>query len=112
MLERLKRIFYRSMSSGEIDYKTVKQMINEDPETILLDVRSKQEYDEGHLPYSTFLSLYDIEKQAQKVLPNKSQTIIVYCSSGSRSKNAQEILENMGYSNVYNLKGGLDSIEN
>ena len=47
-----------------------------------------------------------------KILPNKQQTIITYCSSGSRSKEAQERLENMGYENVYNLKGGLDAIDN
>lgn len=110
MLERLKKIFYRSMKNSEINYKTAKEMIEKNPNTVLLDVRSKQEYEEGHLPASTFLCLYDIEKQARDKLTNKTQNIIVYCSSGHRSKEAQEILESMGYENVYNLKGGIDSI--
>ena len=110
MLERIKRIFYRSMDNKEINYCQAKSMIAKDSNIILLDVRSKQEYGEGHLSGSVPLCLYDICKQADQVLPNKGQPIITYCSSGSRSKEAQEMLENMGYENVYNLKGGLDNI--
>lgn len=112
MLERIRRIFYRSMASHEVNYCQAKKMLTQDPNAILLDVRSKQEYEEGHLSGSVPLCLYDICKQANQVLPNKEQIIITYCSSGSRSKEAQEILETMGYENVYNLKGGLDSINN
>ena len=110
MLERLKRFLYRSMTNNEIDYETAEKMMAKNPETVLVDVRSKQEYGEGHLPGSVSLCLYDLDNQAQKVLPNKMQNIIVYCSSANSSKDAQEILETMGYKNVYNLKGGLDGI--
>lgn len=112
MLERIRRIFYRSMSSREVNYCQAKQMLTQDPNAILLDVRSKQEYEEGHLSGSVPLCLYDICKQVNQVLPNKEQIIITYCSSGNRSKEAQEMLEAMGYENVYNLKGGLDNINN
>ena len=112
MLERFKKFLYRGMTNKEINYKATEKMITENPATALVDVRSKQEYEEGHLKGSISLSLYDIKKQAQHVLPDKKQIIIVYCSSGSRSKEAQDILETMGYEKVYNLKGGLDSIEN
>lgn len=112
MLERIKRIFYRSMGSKEVNYCQAKQMLIQNPSAILLDVRSKQEYEEGHLSGSIPLCLYDIDKQANQILPDKEQTIITCCSSGSRSKEAQEILETMGYENVYNLKGGLDDINN
>lgn len=110
MLERLKKFLYRSMTNNEISYKTVQEMMSKNPETALIDVRSKQEYDEGHLPGSKLICLYDLEKEATNILQNKKQNIIVYCSSGNRSKEAQEILETMGYENVYNLKGGLDGI--
>lgn len=112
MLERIKRIFYRNMNNKEISYQIAKQMISQNSNTIFLDVRSKQEYEEGHLSGSIPLCLYDIEEQAQNMLKDKKQTIITYCSSGARSKEAQEILETMGYENVYNLKGGLDNIDN
>jgi phage shock protein E len=112
MLERIKKIFYRSMSNKEINYCQAKKMLTQNQNVILLDVRSKQEYEEGHLSGSVPLCLYDIEKQADQVIPNKEQIIITYCSSGSRSKEAQEVLETMGYENVYNLKGGLEEINN
>lgn len=105
MLERLKKFLYRSMTNNEVSYQTAKKMITQNPKAVLVDVRSKQEYEEGHLPGSILLCLYDLDKQAQNVLQDKTQTIIVYCSSGNRSKEAQEILETMGYENVYNLKG-------
>ena len=43
-------------------------------------------------------------------MPDKNRTILVYCESGNRSKEAQSILEQLGYKEVYNLKGGLDNI--
>lgn len=110
MLERLKKAFFRSIQNSEINYKKVKQIISKNSDTILLDVRSKQEYDEGHLPGSTLLCLYDLNKQAGNILPDKQTTIIVYCTSGNRSKEAQKILEEMGYENVYNLEGGLQAL--
>ena len=110
MLKMIKKILNRSMNNKEISYQTAKQIINENQDTILLDVRSKQEYEEGHLPGSVSLCLYDIEEKAPNLLTDKKQTIITYCSSGGRSKEAQEMLEAMGYENVYSLKGGLDSL--
>lgn len=99
------------MTNNEINYKTAKQIIKNNRDTILLDVRSKQEYEEGHLPGSMLICLYDLEEKAPTMLLDKTQIIICYCSSGNRSKQAQEVLEKMGYQNVYNLKGGLDDIE-
>lgn len=98
------------MANKEINYEELKQMMKQNPYSVLLDVRSKQEYEEGHLAGSISLCLYDLKENAPKVIKDKTQTIIVYCSSGSRSKEAQKELETMGYENVYNLKGGLDSI--
>ncbi len=111
MLERLKKFWNRSMANKEVSYQEAKKIIEKDRNTILLDVRSKQEYEEGHLLGSKNLDLYDIKKQIRKEFPDRTQTMIVYCSSGHRSREAQEILEAMGYENIYNLKGGLDNIE-
>ena len=76
----------------------------------LIDVRSSQEYEEGHLDGALNIPVYQIDKEIEKFVDNKEDTIILYCSSGYRSKEAKDILENLGYENVYNLKGGLDRI--
>ena len=109
MLERIKRIFNRHINEKEVNYKTVREMLKKE-NAVLIDVRSHQEYEEGHLIGAILLPLYNIENEILNLVPNKNTTIIVYCTSGIRSKEAGEILEMLGYENVYSLKGGLNSI--
>lgn len=97
------------MNQKEINYKTAQKMLQKE-NSVLLDVRSHQEYEEGHLAGAICVSVYDLNDQILRVIPNKQATIIAYCTSGSRSAEAQEILEQLGYENVYNLKGGLENI--
>ncbi len=109
MLDKLKKILYRHINTKEINYKALQTMLKQ-KDVVLIDVRSKQEYEEGHLIGAICISLYEIKKEISKIVPNKQTSIIVYCSSGTRSKQAQELLEQLGYENVYNLKGGLNNI--
>ena len=109
MLERIKRIFNRHINEKEVNYKTVQEMLKKE-NAVLIDVRSHQEYEEGHLIGAILLPLYTIENEILKTVPNKQTTIILYCASGIRSKEAGEILEMLGYENVYSLKGGLNAI--
>ena len=109
MIRFLRRIWYRSASNKDISYKELKKFIK-NKEIYLIDVRSGQEYEEGHLDGALNIPLYNIEKDIEKNIKNKDDTIILYCSSGSRSKKAKEILEKLGYGEVYNLKEGIDKI--
>jgi len=78
------------------------------PAVICVDVRTKQEYDTGHIPGAILLPDSSVKTQAPYVLPDKNAIIIVYCKGGSRSHTAACDLITMGYTNVYNL-GGIDS---
>lgn len=109
MIKFLRRIWYRSASNKDISYEELKKIIK-NKEIYLIDVRSGQEYEEGHLDGALNIPLYNIEKDIEKNIENKENIIILYCSSGSRSKKAKEILERLGYSEVYNLKEGIDKI--
>lgn len=100
----------RDYKTNEIDYENAKVILKNDKEAILLDVRSPQEYKEGHLEGSINIPLYDLSKKSENTIKNKECTIIVYCQSGNRSKKAIDILSNKGYENLYNIKGGLDNI--
>ena len=73
----------------------------------IIDVRSKQEYEEGHLNGAILIPEYEIKEKIKNIVENKNEKILVYCSSGIRSKQAQEELINLGYKNVYNLKDGI-----
>lgn len=70
---------------------------------IIIDVRSSEEYDTGHIKDSINIPVDNIST----VNYEKEQVIIVYCASGIRSATAAEELIDLGYTNVYNLDGGL-----
>jgi len=74
---------------------------------ILLDVRSLEAFNQGHIPNA--LSLPDGEIiRAGDVLPGREQTILVYCQGGSRSKAAANRLLEMGYTHVFDFGGIAD----
>ena len=74
---------------------------------VLVDARSPQEYREGHLDGAISIPDYQIRRTVIRLIENKEQLIVVYCSTGHRSQEAQRILENMGYNNVYNVYEGV-----
>ena len=74
------------------------------PGAVLLDVRTPQEYGEGHIPGSKNVPLQAIDKVVN-VVQNKDTALYVYCLSGGRSSQATGILKRMGYTNVNNIGG-------
>ena len=94
----------------EIDYNELKEILKQNKDIILLDVRSMQEFCEGHLNYAINIPLYELQNSINKKIIDKGRVIIVYCQSGIRSKKAIRILYKNGYKNLYHLKGGLDEI--
>jgi len=72
---------------------------------ILLDVRTQEEYDAGHIEGSTLIPLAELKDRAESELPDKAAEILVYCRSGNRSKTASEELLQMGYVNVSDMGG-------
>ncbi len=109
MIKTIRKILYRNIENNEISYKKMTEMMK-NSNIYLIDVRSSQEFDEGHLNGAINIPIYNIEKDIEKIIKNKKEIIIIYCSSGYRSKKAKEILEKLGFENVYNLKDGLNKI--
>lgn len=96
----------RNYQNGDINIEELKNKVLQG--AILVDVRSNQEYNEGHLQGAINIPEFEIEKKINKIIPKKNQLIIVYCQYGGRSKNAKNTMNKLGYTNVYNLYGGLD----
>ena len=71
---------------------------------ILVDVRTPQEYREGHIPGSENVPLQQLDK-ISSVADNKDIPLYVYCYSGGRSRQAASMLQHMGYNNVQNIGG-------
>ncbi|MCR4579719.1 MAG: rhodanese-like domain-containing protein [Treponema sp.] len=85
------------------------ELMKEDKDFILLDVRRKDEYNAGHIPGAILLTNETMtEEKALEVLPDKNQTIYVYCRSGRRSKLASQKLADYGYTKVIEIGGILD----
>ena len=75
---------------------------------IILDVRTEEEFAEGHIADAILIPDYEIAEKAESVLTDKDQQILVYCRSGRRSKNAASQLVELGYSNVKEFGGIID----
>lgn len=101
----------RTSKQNNIDYENAKTILKNDKNAILIDVRSPQEYKEGHLEESINIPLYDLERKEKELIGKKENTIILYCQSGNRSNKALEILKNKGYTKLYQIEGGLDNMK-
>ena len=75
---------------------------------IVLDVRTMEEYREGHIPGAICIPNETISGEMPEELPDKEQLILVYCRSGNRSKKASEKLVALGYTKVYEFGGIID----
>ena len=91
-----------------ITAEEAKQIMDSEEGYIILDVRTQEEYDQGHIPGAIVISHEEIAEKAEEVLTNKNQLILVYCRSGRRSKLAAEILVELGYTNIKEFGGIID----
>ena len=91
-----------------ITAEEAKQLMDTEEGYIILDVRTQEEYDEGHIPGATQISHEEIAEKAEDVLTDKDQMILVYCRSGRRSKIAAEALLELGYTNIKEFGGIID----
>ena len=82
-----------------------KEIMESGEEYILLDVRTQEEYDAGHIKGSILIPYTEIETQAPDELPDKDADILVYCRSGRRSAIAAQALADMGYTHVLDMGG-------
>ena len=84
------------------------KVIIDSEDVIILDVRTQEEYNGGHIENAVLLPVTDIKDKAGEILTDKDAKILVYCRSGNRSATASKELISMGYTNVYDF-GGISS---
>jgi rhodanese-related sulfurtransferase len=76
------------------------------PQTVLIDVREDKEWEAGHASGAEHLGKGIIERDIETKVPDKSAELILYCGGGYRSALAADVLQEMGYSNVWSMAGG------
>ena len=106
MIRKIREIFNRKLcryiNNTDITMEQLKR--KQANGAVIIDVRSPQEFAEGHIEGAILIPEYDIVSKIQGRINNKNEEIVLYCSSGIRSKRAQKKLKEMGYKNIYNLK--------
>ena len=91
----------------DLDSQEFSQKLKEDNNSVLLDIRTPQEYNQGHIPNSTLMNIYhpSFLNEVQKL--DKSKNYYLYCRSGNRSCQAGQLMIKLGFTTVYNLRSGI-----
>lgn len=94
-------------------YKTItmeegKKRIDAGTEALILDVRTQEEYDAGHIPDAVLLPIEEIRDGNLDPIPDKEQEILVYCWTGRRAEDASQILADLGYTHITCFGGFVD----
>ena len=88
-----------------ISPEEAKVLMDTQEDYVILDVRTQEEFDAGHIPGAILIPNTEIANRAEQELPDKDQLLLVYCRSGNRSKQASQILVELGYTNIREFGG-------
>jgi len=90
----------------ELNFREVKKRLDAGEKFKLVDVREDNEWARGHLPGAIHLGKGVIERDIEMAVPDKSETLVLYCGGGFRSALAADNLRKMGYQNCISMDGG------
>lgn len=96
---------FGSKKYKNINNEELQQIIKNNKDTLILDVRSLGEFRSGHIPKSKNIPVQELSSKVNTLESYKEDDIIVYCASGGRSASAANILAKNGFNKVYNLGG-------
>lgn len=101
-------IMNENVTYEQISQEDAKNIMDTESNFIILDVRTEEEFAEGHIENAILIPDYEITTKAEDILTDKNQLILVYCRSGRRSKLAAETLVKLGYTNIKEFGGIID----
>jgi rhodanese-related sulfurtransferase len=90
----------------EVTVAETRDRLLANPDTKLIDVREDNEWDAAHAAGAIHLGKGIIERDIETTVPEKSTELILYCGGGYRSALAADVLQTMGYTNVFSMAGG------
>lgn len=109
ILNKIKNVFNRS-TENKISYSEMKNIFNNNKNVYIIDVRSSQEYKEGYLQNAINIPEYELKEKIGNFVKDKNSIIILYCQTEIRSLRGKKKLENLGYSNIYILRKGIEGL--
>ena len=90
----------------EVTVDQTQNRLNANRDALLIDVREDKELDAAHAAGAIHLGKGIIERDIETTVPDKSTELILYCGGGYRSALAADVLQTMGYTNVWSMAGG------
>ena len=105
IMNRKERNIENEVIIKHVSMNDIVQIMEENENYIILDVRTQAEYNQGHIPNAICIPNETIDENVVNKLPDKNQMILVYCRSGNRSKQAAEKLKKLGYTNLIEFGG-------
>lgn len=98
----------QSNGGTNLDVKQVSEMM-ENEDIVVVDVRTPQEYNQGHLKGAQLVDFYGANFKEEIGKLDKAKKYVVYCRSGGRSAKSVQMMKEMGFTDVYNMSGGFIS---
>jgi rhodanese-related sulfurtransferase len=95
----------------QTDIEAYKEMLSRGDEHLLVDIREDSEYAAGHASGALHIGKGVIERDIETKVPDKDCKLVLYCGGGFRSALAADMLQTMGYTNVFSLDGGWRAIQ-
>lgn len=108
IMNKKEKIIENEVIIKHVSMNDIVQIMDENENYIILDVRTQAEYNQGHIPNAICIPNETIDENVVNKLPDKNQMILVYCRSGNRSKQAAEKLKKLGYTNLIEFGGIID----
>ena len=105
--ENQNQIIKEIKSINQQEFISKMENLNED--NIIIDVRTKVEFDEFHFKNALNIDYYKADFKTKLNQLNKNKTYLIYCRSGNRSGETLKIMKEMGFKNVYDLNGGISN---
>lgn len=96
---------YTVQSPYLVTAEEAKQLLQQNKVDVVLDVRTKMEYNLGHYPEALHIPTAALNDQVETLIPDKTTRILIYCNTGQRARYATDLLKAKGYKNVKYIAG-------
>ena len=98
-------LWRKDVDYGEVSIETAIELMEENPDIVILDVRTASEYSEAHIEGAVNIPVDELETRLDEL--SQDDEILVYCRTGNRSSTAVDILEDAGFSKLYHMRDGI-----
>ena len=94
-----------TISFGDITVEEAKSLVESNVSLIIVDVRTREEYDSGHIEGAILIPVSELEGRINEL--SKEEELLIYCRTGNRSSNSVNILKANGYTKIFHMNDGI-----